>query len=45
MIKTAMPAVFLVVCLATLAMTPAVARQTVVVKHHPIVSQGDTSFS
>ena len=45
MIKTAMSGVFLVVSLATLATTPAMARQTVVVKHPPVVSQGDTSSS
>ena len=45
MIKTAMSGVFLVVSLATLATTPAMARQTVVVKHPPIVNPGDTSSS
>jgi hypothetical protein len=45
MIKTAMPVVFLVACLVTLATTPAMARQTVVVKHPPVVSQADTSSS
>jgi hypothetical protein len=45
MIKTAMSGVFVVVSLATLATTPAMARQTVVVKHPPVVSQGDTSSS
>jgi hypothetical protein len=40
-----MPVVFLVACLAMLATTPAMARQTVVVKHPPIANQGDTSSS
>jgi hypothetical protein len=35
----------LVACLATLVATPTMARQTVVVKHPPIVSQSDVSLS
>jgi hypothetical protein len=45
MIKTATCLAVLVACLATLATTPTMARQTVVVKHPPIVSQGDVSPS
>jgi hypothetical protein len=45
MIKTATCMAFLVACLATVATTPTMARQTVVVKHPPIVSKGDVSPS
>jgi hypothetical protein len=45
MIKTATCLGFLVACLATIATTPTMARQTVVVKHPPIVNQGDVSSS
>jgi hypothetical protein len=45
MIKTATCVAFLVACLATIATTPTMARQTVVVKHPPIVSRGDASPS
>jgi hypothetical protein len=45
MIKTATCLAFLVACLATIATTPTMARQTVVVKHPPIVSRGDVSPS
>ena len=45
MIKTATCMAFLVACLATIATTPTMARQTVVVKHPPIVSKGDVSPS
>src|SRR5262245_3831659 len=45
MIKTATPVVVLVACLATLATTPTMARQTRVVKHPPIASSGDVSSS
>ena len=44
-IKTATSLVFLVACLATNAATPTMARQTVVVKHQPVVSAGDVSPS
>src|ERR1700746_518683 len=40
MIKIATCVAFLVACLATIATTPTMARQTVVVKHPPIVSKG-----
>jgi hypothetical protein len=43
MIKTATCVAFLVGCLATTATAPTMARQTVVVKHPPIVSPGDVS--
>ena len=45
MIKTATCLAFLVACSATLAATPTMARQKVVVKHPPIVSYGDVSPS
>ena len=45
MIKIATCVAFLVACLATIATTPTMARQTVVVKHPPIVSKGDVSPS
>jgi hypothetical protein len=46
-IKTAMSLAFAAACLATIATTPAAAaaRQSVVVKHPPIVSPGDVSES
>ena len=43
--KTATRLAFLVACLATIATTPTMARQTVVVKHPPIASSGDVSPS
>ena len=43
--KTATSLVFLVAGLATIATTPTMARQTVVVKHPPIVGEGDVSPS
>ena len=42
MIRTATGLAFLVACLAA---TPVMARQTVVVKHPPVASEGDTSSS
>jgi hypothetical protein len=45
MIKTATWVALLVACLATIPTTPTMARRTVVVKHPPIVSQGDVSPS
>ena len=46
-IKTAMSLAFAAACLATIATTPRAeaARQSVVVKHPPIVSPGDVSES
>jgi hypothetical protein len=44
-LKAATSLVFLVACLATITTTPTMARQTVVVKHPPIISPGDASPS
>jgi len=47
-ISTAMILAFAAACLATIATAPAalaeMARQPVVVKHHPIVKPGEASF-
>ena len=43
--NTAMTLAFSVACLATIATTPTMARQTIVVKHPPVVSSGDVSPS
>jgi len=45
MIKTATCLTLLLACLTTVAATPTMARQRVVVKHPSIVSQGDVSPS